>query len=48
MSNACNPFLTSGFIHPYHLDESIPSLRVSSGCFHFDCIFSRNFCKQTV
>ena len=27
-----NPFLTSRLVHPYHLDESVFSFRVSSGC----------------
>ena len=30
-----NPFLASGFVHPYHLDESIPSLRGLYKGFHF-------------
>ena len=43
-----NPFSTSGPIRPFYLEESISSLAVSSGCFHFYCILHRNFCGQNV
>ena len=34
-SNLIIPFLSSGLVHPYHLDESISSLVVPNGCFSF-------------
>ena len=42
-----DPVLTSGLVHPYYLDESIPQgflvdvFPIPGGCF-----FHRNFCKQ--
>ena len=35
-------FLTSGLVHPYHLDESICSLGVSGEYLYFCCILHRN------
>ena len=43
-----NPFLTNGFVHPYHLDESISSFRGFWWLFSFYGILHRNLCKQTV
>ena len=30
-----NPFFTSGLVHPYQLDESVPVVKVFSECFYF-------------
>ena len=41
-----NPLLTSGLVHPCHLDESISSLGVSGECLTFYCILHEKSCKQ--
>ena len=37
--------MTSGLVHPYHLDESFLGLGVSGGCFHFYVFFPQK-CLQ--
>ena len=37
--------MTSGLVHPYHLDESFLRLGVSGGCFHFYTFFPQK-CLQ--
>ena len=43
-----NPYMTSGPVHPYQLNESISNLGVYGILFYFYSIVNRNSCKQTV
>ena len=45
ISNECgdlNPFMPNIFSHPYQLDESISSLGLLGGSFHFIHFFNSN------
>ena len=42
-----NPFLTTGLVHPYHLNNPFLVLSISGVFFHFYCILHRSSLKQT-